>query len=148
MVNIGVFVVELQAFDDVKGEYAATTDLRLRWMDPRLRFRGTGAVSKFVEYRGKEAEERLGKLWVPNVDVSNRSETSGYVGRRLRMFSDGQVETTVRSTGRDKIDVNVQNFPFDLQSLKQTMVVRVQTTDQVMLHFDEEFGKRPEQGRL
>lgn len=138
MVNIGVFVVELQAFDDVKGEFEATTDLRLRWMDPRLRFRGTGAVSKYVEYRGKEAEERLGKLWVPNVDVANRAETSGYVGRRLRLFSDGQIETIVRSTGRYKIDVNVQNFPFDVQSLKQTMVVRDQTTDEVMLHFDRE----------
>jgi hypothetical protein len=138
MVNIGVFVIELRSFDDVKGEFEATTDLRLRWKDPRLRFRGTGLSGKYKEYRGKEAEERIEQLWSPNVDVPNRLEVSGYVGHRLRVFPDGQIETIVRSTGRYKTDVDVQNFPFDMQALKQTMVVRDQTTDQVMLKFDKE----------
>ena len=144
VVDIAVAVNEVQSFDDVKGEFEATTDLRLRWLDPRLRYRATGIASKYTEYRGKAAEERLAKLWVPNVDVSNRVETTGYVGHRLRVFADGQVETMVRTAGRYKTDINVQNFPFDTQGLKQTMIVRDQTTDEVVLHFDkddEEFSR-------
>jgi hypothetical protein len=144
MVGIAVSVIEVQSFDDVKGEFEAATDLRLRWSDPRLRYHATGVTGKYVEYRGKAAEERLEKLWVPNVDIANRLETSGYVGHRLRVFADGQVETIVRATGRYKVDLDVKNFPFDTQALKQTLVVRDQTTDEVVLHFDkddEEFSR-------
>ncbi len=143
-VNIGTFVVELLSFDDVKGEYEATTDLRLRWSDSRLRFAATGSTARYIEYRGKQAKEQLAKLWLPNVDVVNRAETTGYVGHRLRVFEDGQIETIVRTTGRYKIGVDVQNFPFDVQSLKHTVLLREQTADQVMLRFDqddEEFSR-------
>jgi hypothetical protein len=138
MVSTAVAVLEVQSFDDVKGEFEATTDLRLRWSDTRLRFASTGVASKYTEYRGKAAEERLEKLWVPNVDIANRIETSGYVGHRLRIFADGQVETIVRATGRFKTDVDVQQFPFDKQGLKQTLIVRDQTTDEVVMQFDKE----------
>lgn len=151
LVNIAVYITSVQSFDDVKGEFEATGDLRLRWMDPRLRFPAPGNLDSYIEYHGKEAEERLAKLWVPNVDVANRTETVGYVGRRLRVFSDGQVETIVRSTGRFKTDVDVQNFPFDQQALRQTMVVRDQTTDEVMLRFgkdDEEFSRAAGDARI
>ena len=144
MVGVAVSVIEVQSFDDVKGEFEAATDLRLRWSDPRLRYHATGVAGKYMEYRGKAAEERLEKLWVPNLDVANRIETSGYVGHRLRVFADGQVETMLRSTGRYKIDLDVKNFPFDTQALKQTLIVREQTTDEVVLHFDkddEEFSR-------
>jgi hypothetical protein len=151
MVNVALSVIELQTFDDVKGEFEALTDLRLRWVDTRLRYRSTGVTSRYIEYRGKAAEEQLEKLWVPNVDVANRVETSGYVGHRLRVFADGQVETMVRTMGRYKTDVDVQRFPFDKQGLKQTLIVREQTTDEVVLHFDkddEEFSRALSSARL
>ena len=151
MVNVAVSVLEIQSFDDVKGEFELTTDLRLRWPDSRLRFEAKGIGGNFVEYRGKAAEEQLTKLWVPNVDVANRLETSGYVGHRLRVFADGQVESIVRTTARYKTDVNVENFPFDVQALKETIVLRDQTTDEVMLHHDkddEEFSRAASSAQL
>lgn len=144
VVHVGVSVLELRSFDDVKGEFESTTDVRTSWKDLRLRFPSRGAATQYQEYRGKEAEERLSKLWTPNIDVSNCLETMGYVGRRLRIFSDGEVELIVRSTGRYNVDVNVENFPFDVQALSQRLIVRDETTDRVMLHFDkddEEFSR-------
>jgi hypothetical protein len=113
--------------------------------------RSSGVASQYIEYRGKAAEERLEKLWVPNIDIANRVETSGYVGHRLRIFADGQVETMTRANGRFKTDVDVQQFPFDKQGLKQTLVVREQTTDEVVMHFDkddQEFSRALNSARL
>jgi hypothetical protein len=144
VVHIGVSVLELHSFDDVKGEYEASTDVRTCWHDTRLRFVAQGAASEYQEYRGKEAEERLAKLWTPTVDVANRLETVGYVGRRLRIYADGELELIVRSTGRFKVNVDVSRFPFDVQALSQQLIVRDETTDRVGLHFDkddEEFSR-------
>lgn len=138
LVNVAVSVVEIRAFDDMKGEFEATTDLRLRWKDPRLKFQVSATAGEHRDFLAKEAEARLAKIWTPNVEVANRVETSGYVGHRLRIFSDGRVETLVRSTGRYKIAVDVERFPFDTQSLAQDIVVRDQTTDEVVLRFDKE----------
>jgi hypothetical protein len=138
VVHIGVAVLELRTFDDVKGEYEATTDVRTSWHDLRLRFESRGVATEYQEYRGKEAEERLAKLWTPTVDVANRLETIGYVGRRLRIFSDGEVELIVRSTGRYSVDVDVTRFPFDVQSLSQQLIIRDETTDRVTLNFDKD----------
>ncbi|MGC4069392.1 MAG: hypothetical protein QM784_33025 [Polyangiaceae bacterium] len=144
VVHVGVSVLELRSFDDVKGEFEATTDMRMCWKDPRLRFQPRGVATQYEEYRGKVAEEHLEKLWTPTVDVSNRLETIGYVGRRLRIFSDGEVELIVRTTGRYNVDVDVKRFPFDVQALAMQLIVRDDTTDRVAMHFDkddEEFSR-------
>lgn len=137
-VNVGVFFLEVKAFDDIKGEYEATTDLRLRWRDMRLPAVMGKNVRGYREFRGKEAEEEIGKIWTPNVEVMNRGETSGYVGRRLRIYPDGQIELLVRTTAKHTVEVDAETFPFDRQRLIVDLIVREDTTDEVDLVFDTE----------
>jgi hypothetical protein len=137
LVNVGVFFLELKSFDDNKAEFECTTDLRLRWTGLRLRYPASEVFRGYKEYRGKDAEEQLGKMWSPNIDVTNKGEAQAYVGRRLRVFPDGGIETLTRTTAKYKVRVDAERFPFDQQKLVIEMLVREDTTDEVVLRFDK-----------
>ncbi|MBX3220618.1 MAG: hypothetical protein KF795_08875 [Labilithrix sp.] len=136
-VNVGVFFLEVKSFDDTKSEFECTSDVRLRWTDPRLRFPSKN-LRGYKEYRGKEAEEELTKIWSPTIEVTNRLESAPYVGRRLRVFPDGQIESLTRVTARYKARVAAETFPFDRQRLTLDLIVREDTTDEVLLRFDKD----------
>lgn len=136
-VNVAVFFLELKSFDDTKGEFECTSDVRLRWSDPRLR-PTTKSLRGYKEFRDKEVEEQLTKMWSPSIDVTNRLESAPYVGRRLRIFPDGQIESLTRVTGRYKARVSAETFPFDRQRLALELIVREDTTDEVLLRFDKD----------
>jgi uncharacterized Tic20 family protein len=137
LVNVGVFFLELTAFDDNKGEFECTTDLRLGWTDLRLRFPPGESIHGYNEYRGKEAEERLAAMWSPTVEVTNRVAPPAYVGRRLRIYADGRVETMARTTARYKAKIDPERFPFDRQYLTLDIITREQTDDEVELTFEK-----------
>lgn len=137
-VNVGVFFLEVTTFDDTKGDFEATVDVRYRWSDPRLAGLAKESLRGYREFLGKAAEEQLGKIWTPNVDVKNRTETGSYTGRRLRVFADGTVETITRTSGKYKSHVDASSFPFDRQKLLVELIVRDDTTDDVRLRFDSE----------
>ncbi|MBX3261008.1 MAG: hypothetical protein KF782_15085 [Labilithrix sp.] len=136
-VNVAVFFLDLKSFDDTKSEFECTTDVRLRWVDPRLRLT-TKNLRGYREFRGKEVEDQLAKMWSPSIDVTNRLEAAPYVGRRLRIFPDGQVESLTRVTARYKTRVSAETFPFDRQRLALELIVRDDTTDEVLLRFDKD----------
>lgn len=138
IVGTAVFFLEVKSFDDTKGEFECTTDLRFRWSDLRLRYPVSTTYKGYKEWRGKDAEEELGRIWSPTVDVTNRLETLGYVGHRLRIFPDGAVELITRATARYKTHVDPQRFPFDRQYLLLDLLVREETTDEVALRFHKE----------
>ncbi|MBI2388809.1 MAG: hypothetical protein HYV09_04250 [Deltaproteobacteria bacterium] len=137
-VNVAVFFLELKAFDDTKGEFDCTTDVRYRWTDLRLKFEKREAYRGYKEWRGNEAEDELAKIWKPNIDVTNRLESSSYVGHRLRIFPSGDVELITRMTAKYKVAVNAERFPFDRQYLVLDFLVREETTDEVVLRFNNE----------
>jgi hypothetical protein len=109
--------------------------VRYTWYDLRLGYNKKDAYRGYKEWRGKEAEEELAKIWSPNVEIVNRTEQSGYVGHRLRIYPDGRVETITRATAKYKAHVDAERFPFDRQYLKLDMLVREDTTDEVTLGF-------------
>lgn len=135
-VSVGVMFLEVRTFDDIKGEFEATVDLRLRWQDMRLASPKT--VRGYQEFRGKDAEEQLTKMWAPTIEVTNRLETSGYVGRRVRLFPDGKVELITRTTAKHTTRIDAESFPFDRQHPSVDLIVREDTTDEVVLTFDTE----------
>jgi hypothetical protein len=138
MVNVAVYFLELKSFDDNKGEFTCTTDIRYRWTDLRLAYPAAEAYRGYKEWRGKSAEEKMESMWMPEIDAVNRGESTAYVGRRLRVFPNGRVETITRQTATYKVDVQPQSFPFDRQYLSVELLVRESTTDDVVLAFDND----------
>jgi hypothetical protein len=151
LVGLGVFFLELKAFDDTKGEFEATIDLRLRWSDPGLRYERGDDYRGFKEYRGKDAETQLSTMWTPNVDLANRLEGAVVIGRRLRVFPSGDVELLTRSSAKYKTAVDAEQFPFDRQYLRVVALSRDDTTDEVLLQYertDVEFSSAGRDARL
>jgi hypothetical protein len=142
LVNVAVFFLEVKSFDDTKGVFEATTDVRTRWYDLGLATRDAagnpGRSSSYEELRGKKAEERLRKIWHPTLDAPNRIESAPYVGHRLRIFHDGRVELIERMTAKYQVKVDPQRFPFDRQQLTLELLSREDTTDEVVLRFESD----------
>jgi hypothetical protein len=139
IVQTAVFFLDIVSFDDTKGEFDCTTDVRLRWYDLRVAVTPAQAFRGFKEWRGKDAEAQLATIWSPNIEITNRLESaSSYIGRRLRIYTDGRVELITRQTAKYKVKVDAERFPFDRQYLLLDMLVREDTTDEVELAFDKD----------
>ena len=138
MVRTAVFFLELRSFDDTKGEFDVTTDLRLRWNDSRLRYPLAEAPRGYKEYRGKAADDVLEHVWTPRIEATNLVDAHDNVGRRVRVFADGDIETIERKTATYKGHVDAERFPFDRQYLKLEFIVREDTTDSVVLAYEKD----------
>ena len=144
VVRTGLFFNHIEAFDDNKSTFEATTDLRMSWHDPRLQYPVEQGLNGYKEYRVSAAEEQLAKIWAPPVRYSNRIGEPSFIERRLRIYPDGRVETIARTTAVYKTPVDVSRFPFDHQSLEIELLVREDTVESVDFDYtsdDVEFSK-------
>lgn len=138
VVRVGVFFLDLKSFDDTRGEAECTLDLRTSWRDSRLSFPKEEALRGYQELRGSRAEEFLEQHWKPQLEFANRFEVSDKIGRRIRVFADGTVESMERRTGKYTVQVDPQRFPFDRQRLNLVINVLEDTTDAVLLDFEKD----------
>lgn len=138
VVRTGLFFNHIEAFDDNKATFEATTDLRLSWHDPRLRYPVEQGLNGYKEYRVSAAEEQIAKIWTPPVRYVNRVGEPTFTERRLRIYPDGRVETIARTTAVYKTPVDVTRFPFDHQSLQIELIVREDTVESVDLDYTSE----------
>lgn len=144
VVRSALFFNHIEAFDDNKNTFEATTDLRLSWIDLRLRYPEAEGLHGYKEYRVSAAEEQIAKIWTPRVRYVNRIGEPTFSERRLRIYPDGRVETIARTTATYKTPVDVARFPFDHQSLRVELAVQEDTIEAVDLDFssaDVEFSR-------
>jgi hypothetical protein len=150
-VRAAVFFLDVKAIEDTKGEFEATTDLRLRWWDLRQRFPASEEYRGFKEFRFGEADKKLEGMWAPQLEAANRIDSPSFTMRRLRVYPDGQVELLTRTTARYKITIDAERFPFDRQELLLDLVVRETNTDDVQLEEqqdDVDFSRATRELRL
>lgn len=144
VVKTAVLFHGVESFDDNKGTFEATTDLRLSWVDTRLRYRPTSSRDAYHEYRGTAAEAEIAKIWTPVLRIANQVGEPSFSERRLRLMPDGTVEVIARTTAVYKTPVNLAAFPFDRQALQMELLVREDTVESVDLDFtsaDVEFSR-------
>jgi uncharacterized Tic20 family protein len=145
VVNTGLSFQALEGFDEAKGSFEATTDLRLSWVDLRLRYPASEVLHGYKEYRMSAAEQQLSKIWTPTVAFVNRLGEPSMSERRLRIYPDGRVETITRTTAVFKTQVDVTRFPFDQQTLQVELQVKEDTVETVDLDYlsDDLLFSRP-----
>ena len=137
-VKVGVAFLSIESFNENAGSFKATVDVRLRWVDIRLRQPAAQANGPPRVLRGADAQAQLAELWVPKVDVVNQRGDSSYAALDLRIYPDGRVEMTRRISGEFAISVDVGRFPFDRQHLRLELAVRDQTSDTVALEYEQD----------
>ena len=137
-VKVGVAFLSLESFSENTGTFKGTVDLRLRWIDTRLRKPAAEANGPPRVMRGAEAQAQLDELWVPKVDVVNQRGEPTYSALGLRLYPDGQVEMTRRISAEFATPVDIGSFPFDHQALRVELAVREQTADVVALEYEQD----------
>ncbi|TAN70983.1 MAG: hypothetical protein EPN17_03095 [Methylobacter sp.] len=144
VVRTALYYTHIESFDDNNGTFEATTDLRLTWEDPRLRYPASESLNGYKEFRATAAETEIEKIWTPKIQFVNRDGEPSSFERRLRLYPDGKVETMTRTTAVYKTPVDVTHFPFDHQPLEVEIAVREDTLETVALDFllqDMEFSR-------
>jgi hypothetical protein len=145
VVNTALSFQALEEFDEAKGTFEATSDLRLSWVDPRLTYPASEVLHGYKEYRMSAAEEQLVKIWTPSIGFVNRLGEPSMTERRLRIYPNGRVETIARTKAVYKTHVDVARFPFDQQKLQIELQVKEDTVETVDLDYlsDDLLFSRP-----
>ena len=138
VVQVGVSFVDIPAFDENKGTFTTTVDIRVRWEDARLAKPAADAGNPPQVYRDAAAEARLAEIWSPGVDLVNRRGDATFRTQGLRIFPNGAVELMTRTRADFNTPVDIRRFPFDRQTLQISASARNHTTDAVTLQFDQD----------
>lgn len=138
VVRTALFFNHIESFEDNKNTFEATTDLRLTWIDTRLRYPVEEGLNGYKEYRVSAAEAQIAKIWTPRIRYVNRVGEPTFSERRLRIFPDGTVEIISRTTASYKTPIDISRFPFDQQSLLIELAVQEDTIEAVDLDFSSE----------
>jgi len=138
VVKVGVAFVDLESFDENAGTFKGTVDVRLRWEVPSLRRPAEEQTDPPKIYRGDDAKAQLATIWVPAIEIANEKGDPTYSNLGLRVFPSGDVEMIKRVTGEFATPYEVSRFPFDRQKLQIEAAIRNQTSDQVVLQFDQD----------
>ncbi|MEJ0028681.1 MAG: hypothetical protein WDN01_21865 [Rhizomicrobium sp.] len=138
IVKVGVAFVDLESFDENAGTFKGTVDVRLRWEVPSLRRPDEEQTDPPKVYRGDDAKAQLATIWVPAIEIANEKGDPTYTNLGLRIFPSGDVEMIKRITGEFATPYEVTRFPFDRQKLQIEAAIRGQTSDQVVLQYDQD----------
>lgn len=138
IVKTAVNYVEIESFDENAGTFKATVDVRLRWEQPSLKQPADAQSDPPKVYRGDDAKAQLANLWVPQIEIVNEKGDPTYTNLGLRIFPNGTIEMIRRVSGEFATPYEVTRFPFDRQVLQIEPAIRNQTSDMVVLQFDQD----------
>jgi hypothetical protein len=136
-VKAALTFIEIEAFNENYATFTATVDVRLRWQDVSIRRPASEMSDPPRVFRGADAQAQLATLWIPGVELANQRGSPSYTALGLRLYPDGMVELTRRTTAEFTTPHDVERFPFDRQKLQIALAVRSQTADMVALVFDQ-----------
>lgn len=150
VVRAAVGFVQVEGFDDAKGTFEATTDLRMVWHDGSQAF-AAARPGAYRHHRASAAEAALAGIWSPEVRYINRVGEPTFTEPRLKVFADGTMELVLRTTATYKTPVDLMRFPFDRQKLSVQVAMKEATVEEVDIDFSEpdvEFSKASREAGL
>ncbi len=147
-IQLGIAFVDISGFDENKGQFTATIDVRARWDDLRLANPSAPVGAPPQTVIGDAAREKMKSIWVPPLVISNADGEPSQSDYGLRIYPTGRVELMHRVTGNFAVEMDLNRFPFDRQALPVQVRVKDYPVTQVALRItqpDIEFS-RPSQG--
>jgi hypothetical protein len=138
VVRAGLAFVDVEEIDENKQTFTGTADLRLSWLDLRLRYRAADAPIGYREWRGDAATARLATIWHPEIGLANLRGEATRQSWSLRLYPDGRAELLRRVAGSFSSSLDVERFPFDRQRLQIELVSQDETADKVTLDYRQD----------
>jgi hypothetical protein len=137
-VRAGLAFVDIEAIDENRESFTGTVDLRLSWLDQRLRYPAEEAPIGYREWRNGTVAAQLAAIWTPHVGFANLRGEPTRESRSLRIYPDGRLEFLRRVTGTFGSPFDVERFPFDRQRLQVELVSQDETADKVVLDYRQD----------
>ncbi|MFA9454157.1 MAG: hypothetical protein ACERK6_09600, partial [Candidatus Aminicenantaceae bacterium] len=105
-VELGGYLMDLSAVDDVDQTFWVDLYLWFAWNDPRL-------ALKDVDATGEPRSFSFQEIWHPFLDIFNQRSLSTRYDEVLIVDAEGNVQFTQRYQGELSTPLHHKNFPFD-----------------------------------
>ena len=129
IVEIGVFVFDIDDIDDVNQRFSIDMFLVGRWQDHRL------ALPE-VERKGQTRFMLLDDVWTPRILFLNQRGLKPQLREGVKVDDLGNVTFQNRLSGELAANLEFQDFPFDVQRLPIDIVSYQYTTDEMQFSPD------------
>ncbi len=124
VIEIGLFVLDVDEIDDVNQRFSVDLFLVGRWQDPRL------ALPE-AERKGKLRFLRIDDVWTPRLLFLNDRGLEPRLRMGVEVDDAGHVRFRNRFTGELAVNLLFHDFPFDVQRLPIDIVSYEYTTDEL-----------------
>ncbi len=124
VIELSVFVIDIDEIDDVNQLFSIDLFVVARWKDPRL------ALPE-AERRGKERFMMIDDVWTPRVLLINDRGLTNQLREGVQVDDFGNMKYANRMSGKLKVDLEFQRFPFDVQQLPIDLISYEYTTDEM-----------------
>ena len=129
-VIVAIQLIDIGDIDELKQEFLVDFMVLIRWKDERL-----SAAS-----RGSSLDEctvRYADIWHPFLDIINQREIDLHYDDLVEVDADGSVSYVQRYSGTLASPLELQNFPFDTQTISIQIAAFGHGPDEINLVFDD-----------
>jgi hypothetical protein len=124
VIEVGVFLIDIDEIDDVNQRFSVDLFLVARWSDPRL------ALPE-AERRGQKRFLPLDDVWTPGVLVLNNRGLTLQLRQGVEVDDLGNVRYRNRLVGELAANLEFREFPFDVQRLPIDIVSYAHAADEM-----------------
>ncbi|MCP4001057.1 MAG: hypothetical protein GY727_09120 [Gammaproteobacteria bacterium] len=133
IINIGVHLFDVDDIDDARQRFSADVLIDISWNDPRL------ALPK-RKHEGLYRTVAIDDIWSPRGLVVNDRGLKRNLPRIVEIDDLGNVRLQQRLFGELALDLNFQEFPFDVQYLPIDIVSYRESIDEMQFVFNEKMS--------
>lgn len=138
VIEIGVFLMDIDEIDDVNQRFGVDVFMAARWQDSRL------ALPE-AERQGRKRILSFDEIWTPRVLVLNDRGLTPQLPHRVDVDDLGNVTYRNRLSGELAANLEFQDFPFDVQRLPIDIVSYAHTADELQFSHYSALLSRPDE---
>ena len=135
VVEVGVFIIDIDEIDDVSQRFSVDLFLEARWNDPRL------ALPE-LERKGLKRFMSLDEVWTPRAMILNNRSLTLQLRDGVEFDDLGNARILNRLIGELAADLEFEEFPFDTQRLPIDIVSYQYTVEEMQLSFSPPVASR------
>lgn len=124
VIEVNLFVIDVDEINDVKQTFSIDLFVVARWQDPRLALPET-------ERRGKVRFMMIDDVWTPKILLINDRGLKNQLREGVDVDDYGNMTYKNRMSGELKVNLEFQKFPFDVQRLPIEIVSYEYTADEM-----------------
>lgn len=137
VIDIGLFVIDIDEIDDVNQRFSVDIFVSARWQDPRL------ALPE-PERKGQMRFMTQDEIWTPRILFINDRGLTPQLREGMKVDDLGNVRFQNRLSGELAADLEFREFPFDTQRLPIHIVSYEYTTEAMQFTANPAFVSQPD----